>query len=81
VIVRIDFVPLESTPICAGYLEVVGDPTSGSGEVEMVDCQSDIHIADGGRLVVNPDETCSCLGGDPLRAEMSTWSKVKALYQ
>lgn len=81
VIARIDFMPMEPTPACSGTLEVVGDPASESGEVEMVDCQFNIRVANGGELVINEDETCPCWGGDPIRAETSTWSKVKALYR
>jgi hypothetical protein len=65
------------SPVCA-YLQVVGDPASGSGSIEVVDCNFVINIVPGGQLYVNvPDCGESCT--TPTRD--TNWGRVKALYR
>ncbi|UCG52671.1 MAG: hypothetical protein JSW58_03735 [Candidatus Latescibacterota bacterium] len=52
------------------------DPNVPSGEIEVVDCNSQLVFMPGGAGVINPDEG---LCGTPV--EPSTWGKVKSLYK
>jgi hypothetical protein len=66
-------------PVCTQGMEVVASPlvVSGSGQIEVVDCNSTIHFATGGILTVNGDESCPC----SVATQESSWSRIKALYQ
>lgn len=60
------------------FLDVVADPNSDlfGGVPVIEDCDFEYHAAVGGRLTVNPDNTCS-----PLPVESKTWGGIKALYR
>jgi hypothetical protein len=59
------------------YLEVVEHPEEVCGGPVFLDCPNfDTWFGTGGRLTVNPNETCT-----PIPIEPSTWGKVKALYR
>jgi hypothetical protein len=62
-----------TSPACS-YIDVVGDPDSDSGQVEIVDCNSIIHTGCGGRLTVNGDGSCACgvQNGGPVQATILT---------
>lgn len=66
-------------PACTQGMEVVPSPLvqSGSGQIEVVDCNSTIHFGTGGILTVNGDDSCPC----SVATQESNWSKIKALYQ
>jgi hypothetical protein len=68
-----------AAPECTVAFEVLGDPLSESGEVESVDCSSTKHIATGGKLTVNGNETCPC--EPPVSTQDKSWSQIKALYR
>lgn len=79
VLLKITFYCLGSTPNCA-YLEVVGDPITPTGMVEVIDCSSQKLLGVGGRMYVNPDATCNydwCV----FPVEGSSWGRVKSLYR
>ena len=65
-----------SSPTCS-RLEVVGDPASPSGEVEISPCSGQMLDHVGGALVVKGDSSCPCLSTP---AETRTWGAVKAFY-
>ncbi|MGD8414464.1 MAG: hypothetical protein PVF33_09540 [Candidatus Latescibacterota bacterium] len=60
------------------YLEVVADPASVGGEIEVVDCNSNFLSGSGGRLYVNPDGTCQCGQADNVRD--TDWGRIKAMF-
>lgn len=62
---------------CA-YLEVVADPSSVSGSIEVVDCNSHRSSASGGRLYVNPDGSCQC--GHANSVLSTDWGRIKAMF-
>jgi hypothetical protein len=61
-------------PCC--YYPVLPDPIVPSGQIEVVDCGSNIVFATGGEGTINSDPSCNC----SVAAETSTWGKVKAAY-
>lgn len=56
------------------FLEIASHPDYGIVYVQ--DCEFEPISAVGGKLTINPNESCS-----PLPVESSTWGKVKALYR
>lgn len=76
-LVTINFFCQGTSEECS-YLYVVGDPGSGSGQVEVVDCDFTLLIGAGGGVYVNPDGsgTCDCL----ITVTETTWGKIKASY-
>ena len=57
--------------------EVVPDPALASGQIEIVDCSSNVRFANGGILWVNGNDIdCNCLPA----TETSSWGKIKSLY-
>jgi hypothetical protein len=66
-----------SSPSCS-YLEVVADPASVSGSIEVVDCNSYRSSASGGRLNVNPDGSCPC--GQAENVRDTDWGRIKAMF-
>jgi hypothetical protein len=75
-LVTINFFCQGISPVCA-YLEIVGDPASGSGQVLVVDCSLTVRTGVGGIMYVNSDGTCTCYD-----AIIDTnWGQIKALYQ
>jgi hypothetical protein len=64
------------SPSCA-FIEVVGDPASGSGLVEVVDCNYTRHIGSGRLIYVNPNPSCRCF----TPTKESSWGRIKSLYQ
>lgn len=75
-VARFDFVPVVATPACGGRLTVAPDPTIASGEIEVVDCSSDVSTALGGALTINGGDGCPC------RPEITeaSWGRMKSLY-
>lgn len=73
----LEWIPVAPTPPCTVYFEVVPDPVLPSGQIEVVDCSSNVLFATGAWLVVNGNETCLCFD----RTEETTWSQLKALYR
>lgn len=65
------------SPPCAS-VEVVGDPGSGSGLIEVVDCDFVLWTAHGSLLYVNPDGSCDC--GEIVPAQKTSWGEIKSLY-
>jgi hypothetical protein len=79
------FIPITATPGCR-VLEIVPDPALPSGEIEVVDCDSNVLAANGGRMCIN-EYLCCEIGPwpehceRPVAAEATTWSEIKALYR
>jgi hypothetical protein len=59
-------------------LQVVPDPSSVSGSIEVVDCSSNRLTAGGGRLIVNPDGSCPC--GQASNVQETDWGRIKSLF-
>jgi hypothetical protein len=74
---ELQFIPIAATPPCTVYFNVVPDPALPSGQIEVVDCSSNVRYATGGELVVNANENCPCFD----KTEETTWSKLKGLYR
>jgi len=60
------------------YLEVVPDPSSFTGAIEVVDCASQQLAGRGGKIYVNPTESCPC--GLPNPVEHTDWGRIKAMF-
>lgn len=60
------------------YLEVVADPASIGGTIEVVDCTSNRMSAPGGKLYVNPDGSCPC--GQANAVQSTDWGRIKAMF-
>jgi hypothetical protein len=60
------------------HLSVVPDPNSFAGVIEVTDCSSQTLTATGGRLYVNPNDSCPC--GLPNPVEDSDWGRIKAMF-
>jgi hypothetical protein len=73
----ITFLTLGASPPCS-YLEVVPDPASAGGTIEVVDCASSRLSAPGGRLYVNPNESCPC--GQANAVTATDWGRIKAMF-
>lgn len=80
------FIPLSPTPECT-FLVVVPDPAVASGQIEVVDCDSNVLYATGGYACINMPLCCVIGGGIPdycelpVATEATTWGQVKALYR
>jgi hypothetical protein len=75
---ELQFIPIAPTPPCGATFNVVPDPALPSGQIEVVDCSSNVLFATGGIMYINGNGIdCSC---EPA-TEQSTWSRLKALYQ
>ena len=59
-------------------LQVVPDPSSTSGTIEVVDCSSNRISASGGKLIVNPDGSCPCGQANSFRD--TDWGRIKAMF-
>lgn len=59
-------------------LQVVPDPASVSGTIEVVDCASHRLSGTGDRLVVNPDGSCPC--GHANNVQETDWGRIKAMF-
>ena len=64
-----------TAPCC--YMQIVADPTTTSGLIEVVDCNSNRLFATGGAAIINSTQDCFC--DSPVNE--STWGGIKALYQ
>jgi hypothetical protein len=83
VVATLAYVPVVPTPQCTYYFRIVADPAVLSGEVEVVDCDSNTGPATGGWLWVNfPGCTGTLCGGPecPVAIEHATWGGIKSLY-
>jgi hypothetical protein len=60
------------------YLQVVPDPNSDSGAIEVMDCASQKYTGTGSRLYVNPDGSCECGHVNPI--EETGWGRIKAMF-
>ena len=75
-LVTINYFCMGTNPTCA-YIEVVPDPGSPTGMIEIVDCAYVKHIGSGNAIYFNHDASCDCY--DPVKS--SSWGGVKALYR
>jgi hypothetical protein len=76
-LVTVNFFCMGISPTCA-YLEIIGDPSSGSNTVEVVDCAYvRFTHCPGSKLYANPDVTCDVCG---LPTHETSWGKIKTLY-
>jgi hypothetical protein len=66
-----------ASPSCSS-LQVVPDPSSVTGTIEVVDCSSNRLSAAGGRLNVNPDGSCPC--GQASNVRETDWGRIKAMF-
>jgi hypothetical protein len=66
------------TSASCSYLDVIADPASSTGTIEVVDCSSVRLTGVGSRLYVNPDESCPCGQANPTRD--TDWGRIKAMY-
>jgi hypothetical protein len=64
------------TPPCCTY-PVLPDPAAPSGQIEVMDCASNLLYATGGRAIINPTDNCGC----NVPVEETTWGRVKAMYR
>ena len=67
-----------ASPSCSS-LEVVPDPASVTGTIEVVDCSSHKSSGSGGRLYVNPDGSCPC-GQASNNVQSTDWGRIKAMF-
>lgn len=77
-IATINYFCMGTSPTCA-RIDVVGHPTSVSGEVEVTDCGYVTHQAQGWSIIMNNDGTCGFCQPHPV--ESTSWGSVKALYR
>ncbi len=75
-VLTIQFFSSGLSETCCMY-QVVAAPGATSGEIEVVDCTTNLLFGSGLVSGVNPDASCVC---GAVRVEKSTWGKVKALY-
>lgn len=77
-LVHIQYFGTGTTTSCAKLL-IEADPTTDSGEIEVVDCASVAHPLGmfGGSAMVNSTGDCGC----DIATRETTWSKVKSLYK
>jgi hypothetical protein len=73
----VTYVSHGTSPACA-YLEVVADPGSVNGTIDVVDCSSRVVPASGGKLFVNADDSCPC--GQTSGVYTTDWGRIKALF-
>lgn len=64
---------LFGTSEACSYLQVVEHPEQG---LSTIDCDFQLQPVVGGKLTINPNETCT-----PLPVRTSTWGMIKALYR
>jgi hypothetical protein len=60
------------------YWPALAAPDEPSGEIRVLDCESNVVYGTGGRAIANPDGTCMC--NFPVPVEQTTWGGIKALY-
>jgi hypothetical protein len=85
---EIRYFPTRETAPCIG-LHVGADPAVASGEIEVIDCSSNVWYATGGSLCINYPECCLIKSASsavstecyPIAAATSTWGSIKALYR
>jgi hypothetical protein len=75
-VLTINYFAVGTTQNCC-YYEVQPDPHVPSGQIEVVDCASNLVFAPGGGIIVNPDQSCYCA----IRVEETTWGRVKSIYE
>ena len=63
---------------CCVY-EIVGDPNTETGLIEVVDCDKNLLNADGQSGVINADATCACV--DIVPAQATSWGKIKSIFE
>ncbi|UCG50933.1 MAG: hypothetical protein JSW58_12125 [Candidatus Latescibacterota bacterium] len=79
-LITMSFYVTGSSPECC-YFEVVEYPRSDPPGINAVDCDMNLVDAEGGTTFVNPDGNCVCdVPGGPTPVELTTWSRVKAMY-
>jgi len=59
------------------YLQIVPDPSSHTGTIEVQDCNDYKLEASGTRLVINPDGSCAC---GPT-TEITNWGRIKDRFR
>jgi hypothetical protein len=75
-VTQLNYFKSGSSSSCS-YLQIVGDPSSVSGNVQSVDCFENREEISGSRLVINPDGSCAC---GPT-TEMTNWGKIKDRFR
>lgn len=82
-ILSIDFFVQGLAPECS-YVRVVPDPNTLSGEIEIVDCSSQVSYGYSTEDIVNSNVSCQCAPGPvscyPVPVNETTWGGVKSLY-
>lgn len=76
-IVTINFFCSGISPACA-YLEVVADPASPTGTIEVVNCSFVKLVGVGSMLFANPGAGCGRECGLPTHE--TNWGKIKTIY-
>jgi hypothetical protein len=73
----------QGTSAQCSRLDVVAAPTSVLGEVEVSDCDYQLHAATGLGAYVNATIDCACTSAlcTPVPVEEKTWGGIKALYR
>jgi hypothetical protein len=66
------------TPDCC-FVWIAPDPAAASGEIEVVDCYSNLQFATRGAGIINSTSHCLCDCCNPVEA--TTWSQIKALFR
>jgi hypothetical protein len=77
-LVTINYFCMGTSPACAS-LEIVGDPASGSGLIEVVDCAFTRKFGVGSMMFFNDDGTCGRPCG--IATKEVNWGRMKALYE
>lgn len=76
----LNFIPVAETVPCSASLVVLPDPVVASGNIEVVDCSSNVLFGTGGIIFIGADFDdfgCRC----EIATEAQTWGGIKALYQ
>jgi hypothetical protein len=85
VVATLAFIPIAASPPCEVIFEIVASPVLPSGQIEVVDCDSQTWFATGGQLFVNDDDincpTWHCGLGPEAGTETTSWGRIKSLYR
>jgi len=75
-VTKISYFKSGSSDNCSS-LQVVSDPTSVTGTIQVQDCSDYKLEASGSRLVINPDGSCAC---GPT-TEITNWGRIKDRFR
>jgi hypothetical protein len=73
-----DYTGLGSPPCC--QYPVLPYPSSSTGGIEILNCESSWIPVEGQSAIVNGDSSCPCSVATGIAAQVNTWGAVKALY-